>query len=76
MLAQNVAVQGADAAQPSAGTPPPKPEEKKEGEKSDKAEKKDDSEDEDHNTSTSTLKPPWLPRATPVFRPSTPARTA
>ncbi len=37
MFAQNAAIQGADAAQPSEGTPP-KPNEKKEGEKSDKAE--------------------------------------
>ncbi len=40
MFAQYAPGQGADAAQPSEGTPPPKPEEKKEAEKSDKDEKK------------------------------------
>ncbi|MGD0899402.1 MAG: carbohydrate porin [Thermoguttaceae bacterium] len=42
MFAQNVAVQGAEAAPPPEGTPSPKPEEKKEGERSDDVEKKDD----------------------------------
>jgi high affinity Mn2+ porin len=44
MLAQNGAIQPADAPPPAEGTPAPKPEEKKEGEKSDKEEKKGEEE--------------------------------
>ncbi|MGA2034032.1 MAG: carbohydrate porin [Thermoguttaceae bacterium] len=44
MLAQNVTVQGADAAQPSEGPPAPKPAEKKEDEKAEKSDKKEDGE--------------------------------
>jgi len=47
MLAQIAPVSGADAAQPSGETPPPKPEEKKEGEKAEKKDEKDDDEKKD-----------------------------
>ena len=41
---------GPEAAQPSAATPPPKPEEKEQGEKSDTEEKKDDNEVKEQNS--------------------------